>query len=105
MNRLSMYAFGGFHHCCRDGWMRVHRISQLFSRRLELHGDAGLGDQFGGVRADDMYAQNLVVLRFTDDLYKAFLFTEDARLARSTEGKLADLHVIAGFACFRLSQT
>src|SRR2546430_1081701 len=88
MNRLSMHPFGGFHDCFRDGRMRVHRVAQLFGRRLELHGDASFGNQFSRVRTDDVYAQDLVVLRFADDLYKAFFFTEDARLARSTEGKL-----------------
>ena len=35
----------------------------LLGRRLEPQGHAGLGDQVGGVRADDVDAQHLVVLR------------------------------------------
>jgi len=50
MNRLAMDPFGGFHHCLRDGRMRVHRVAQLLGRRLELHGDAGFGDQLSRVR-------------------------------------------------------
>src|SRR5260370_29760481 len=51
-----------------------------------------------------MHAENLVVLRFADDLHKTFFFAEDARLARGAERKLAELDVIAGFARFRFGQ-
>jgi hypothetical protein len=35
------------------------------------------------VWTNDVHAQNLVVLLFADDLYKAFFLADDARLTRS----------------------
>lgn len=98
-----MNAFGGFHYGFGNCRVRMHRVAQLFRGRFQLHGHAGFSDQFRGMRADDVHAQNFVILTFADYLHKAFLFAEDARLARSAEGKLAQFYVIAGFARLRFS--
>ena len=61
--------------------MRVHRAAQFFGSRFKLHRHAGFGNQFSRMWANDVHAENLVVLLLADDLYKAFFFAEDARLA------------------------
>src|ERR1043165_5998223 len=104
MYRQMVHVFRGFHDCFGDGRVRVNRAAQLFCGRLQLHPDAGFGENLGRVRADDVNAQNLVVLGFADDLDEAFFFADDARLARSGEGELADLHIVAKLARLRFRQ-
>src|SRR5947209_5662471 len=57
------------------------------------------------MRADDMDAQKLVVARLGDDLDEALLLAEYARLARSRERELRDLHVVAHLARLRLGES
>ena len=64
----SVDAFGGLHDGLGDGRVRVDDAPQLFGRRFEVEGDDGLVDDLGRVRADDVDAEQLVVLRLADDL-------------------------------------
>ena len=42
--------------------MRVDRPHQVFDRGFEFHGCYRFGDQFRGLRADDVDAENLAVV-------------------------------------------
>src|ERR1044071_2004349 len=105
MDRQPVDAFGGLHDGLGDGRVRVDDAPQLFGRRFEVEGDDGLVNDLGRVRADDVDAQQLVVLRLADDLDEALLLAEDARLARGREGELRRLHVVAQLLRLRLGQT
>ncbi len=100
-----MDSFGSFHDGLGNCRMRMHRAAQLFSRRLQLHGYTSFSNQFGRVWSNDMHAQDLVILLFGDDLYKAFFLAENARLAGGRKRKLANLDVVALLLRFRFSQT
>ena len=76
-----MDAFGGFHDGFGDGRMSVHDAAEFVGGGFEGHGDAGFGQQFGGVRADDVDAEDLVVFLFGDDLDETVGFAEDACFA------------------------
>src|SRR5215208_3432699 len=95
VHRQIVNAFGSFHHGLRNRRMRVHRSSEFVRRRLQLHGNASFRDQFRRMWANDVHAQNLIVLLLTDDLYKAFFLADDAGLAGSGERKPPYLHVIS----------
>src|ERR1051325_2949001 len=95
MYRQAVDAFGGLHDRLGDGRVRVYDTAQLFRRRFEVQGDYGLVDYLGRVRADDVDAEKLVVLRLADDLDEALLLAKYARLARGREGELRGLHVVA----------
>ena len=73
--------FSRFHHCFGNRRVRVHRATQFIGSRLELHRHTRFGNQLRRVWPDDVYAQDLVVLLLTDNLYKSFFFAEYARLA------------------------
>lgn len=82
MDRQVVDAFGGFHDGFADGWVSVNDAAEFVSGDLECHCDAGLSEEFGGVRADDVNAENFIVFLFGDDLHKAVGLAEDACLAR-----------------------
>ena len=62
MHALALDILGRFHDGFGEGRVGVDRVHQLIDRGLQLDGDAGFVDQVGGVRADDVDAQNLAVL-------------------------------------------
>ena len=82
MNRQVVDAFGGFHDRFADGWVSVNDAAEFVCSDLESHCDAGFCEEFGRVRADDVNAEDLVVLFLSDDLHKAVGLAEDACLAR-----------------------
>src|ERR1044072_8778262 len=104
MNSEPVDAFGGLHDGLRDGRVRVDDAAQLVGGRFEMERDDGFVNDFGRVRADDVDAEQLVVLRLADDLNEALLLAEYAGLARSREGELRRLHVVAQFLRLRLGQ-
>ena len=71
---------------------------------FECHRDAGFGEQFGGVRADDVNAEDLVVFFLGDDFHETVGFAQDARFARCREREFADLDVVACFLRFCFGQ-
>ena len=79
VNRQPVDAFGGLHDGLGDGRVRVDDAAQLFGRRFEVERDDGLVDYLCRVRADDVHAEKLVVLRLADDLDEALLLAEDAQ--------------------------
>src|SRR5437764_6093425 len=76
-----------------EGWMRVNREIDFLDRELILTGDGKLVDQLGRVRADDMRAKDLSILRVANDLDEAFRLTRRARTAVGGEGKATDFVV------------
>ena len=73
--------------------MRVDRQIDFFDRELVLARDDELVDQLRRVRADDVRAEDLAVLRVANDLHEAFRLARRARAAVRREGELADLVV------------
>src|SRR5689334_17649261 len=51
----------------RQRRVRAHHVQHLFAGGLEAQQGAGVADQLGGPRADDVDAQDLVVLLLGDD--------------------------------------
>ena len=70
------------------GWTAA---PELPGGRLEEHGGAGLRDEVGDVRADEMDADDLVGLLVGDDLGEAFVLAADERLAVGDQRELAGL--------------
>lgn len=56
MDRQITHAFGGFHDGFAYGWVGVHYAAEFVGGGFEGHADAGFGEEFGGVRADDVDA-------------------------------------------------
>ena len=69
----------------------VGRAADLPGRRVEGEGERRLGDEVGGVRADEVDAERVVGLRVGDDLGEALVLAADDRLGDRLEGHLADL--------------
>ena len=80
--------------------MRVDRPHQIFNRGFEFDRGDGFGDQFCGLRADDVDAENLAVVGVGDNLDEAFVLADDAGARVRSEGELADFDVVSGFAGF-----
>ena len=74
---LIVNTLGGFHNGLADRGVSMHDATEFVGGRLQSHADAGLGKQFGGVRADDMDTEHLVIFLFGDDLDKAIGLAED----------------------------
>src|ERR687893_2700347 len=102
MYRQAVDAFGGLHDGLGDGRVRVDDAAQLVGRRFEVERDDRPVDDLGRVRADDVDAEQLVVLRLADDLDEALLLAEYPRLARGREGELGDFNVVAQLPRLRL---
>ena len=60
---------------------------------FELHRGDTLGNDFSRLRADDVDAQDLAILRIGDDLDEAVVRIEDGGLRVSDERELAHLHL------------
>src|ERR1700685_941020 len=84
--------------------MRVYGPHQVFDSRFEFHRRYSFGDQFCRLRADDVDAENLAVVSIADDFDEAFVLANDAGARIRREGKLADLHVVSGFAGFSFGE-
>ena len=74
MNRQIVNAFRRFHHRFGNGRVRVDGLRKRFGGGFVRHSDAGFGKQFGGVRSDDVNAENLVVFFLRDDFDEAVGF-------------------------------
>src|SRR5438477_96935 len=71
MYRMSEDVFGCLHERLRQRRMRVDRLGDRLRRRLELQRGAAFHDQLRGARADDVHAEDLVVLLVGDVLHEA----------------------------------
>src|SRR5690349_18009440 len=66
MDGHSVDGMGGFSQRFRQRRMREHRVLDALAGRLVRQGDAGGGEELGGLRADDVDAEHLVVLLVDD---------------------------------------
>ena len=78
----------------------MHGLDDLVVGRLQLAGGDGLGDEFRGVVADDVAAEEFAVLGVVDHLDEAFVVTGRRGFARSGEGELTLLDLVAGLLGF-----
>src|SRR5579885_1641031 len=75
--------------------MRMDCPHQLFDGGLKLDGSYRLGDQFGRLRANDMYAENLAIIGIRDDFDKPFVLADNRSTGIRSERKFSDFEVIA----------
>ena len=75
--------------------MRVDGEHQLVDGAFELHHGDSLGDELGGLRADDVHAEDLAVLRVGNDLHEAIVAADDRGFGVAGERELADLDLVA----------
>src|SRR5262249_38695797 len=104
--RVDRHSFNGsigVEHCFGQRGMRVDGEHQLVDSSFEFHHSNGFGDEFRRLRANDMYAKNLAVLRVGHNLHKAIVAADNGRLGVTRERKLADLDLEAALSglCFR----
>ena len=88
MNRRAVRRVSGLAHRFGHGRMRVDGANQLFNGAFQPQRQRGFGDQLGGARADDVNAEDLVVLLVGDDLDEAFRLAGDARACERPNLKL-----------------
>ena len=69
--------------------MSVHDAAELVGSCFEGHADAGFSEKLGGVRADDVAAEDLTVLGVGDPLHKPNAVVDGLRLTERAEGELA----------------
>src|SRR5438876_2002274 len=81
--------------------MRVDRRDHIFDGRLQAHRERRLGDQLARLRADDVYADDPLVLARRDDLRESVRLAERERATGAPEVVARGLHVRAVFL-FRL---
>jgi len=75
--------------------MRVNNVCKLFRRAFHFQRQNRLRDQLSRIRPDDVYAQDLSVLRVGHDLDETFVLADDAGPRVGGKGKLADLYLVA----------
>src|SRR5207237_7781483 len=78
--------------------------SQLPGVALEKLRECRLGDQLRGAGTDDMGTQEPPALRVGHHLHEAGSLAVDLRAAESCERKLAELDLMALFACLLFGQ-
>src|SRR5687767_2203281 len=84
--------------------MRVNRVAQRLYCRLRFHRSDALGNQFVGMRSDNVHAKDLAVLLIGNDLYESGVAVEYSRFAVSDEGKFAHLDLKSLSLCLSLRQ-
>ena len=70
----------GVEHRFAQGRVRVDGEHQLVDRAFELHDGNRFGDEFGGLRADNVHAEDFAVLRIGDDFDEAVMAVDDGGL-------------------------
>ena len=68
--------------------MRVDGEHHLVDRRLQLNRRHRFRNQLGGLRADDVHAENLAVLRVGDHLHEAVVRSTIVAFELPTNGNL-----------------
>src|SRR6266700_905050 len=101
--RHAVHTVGCVEHRFRQCRMRVDRPHQILYRGFEFHGGHCFRDQFGGLRADDVYPKDLSVVRVRNNLDEAFVLADDAGARVRGEREFANFDVVSGFSslCFR----
>ena len=68
---------------------------ELVDGAFEFHDGDSFSDELGGLRADDVDAEDLSVFGVGDDFDEAIVAADDGGLGVSGEGKFADLDLEA----------
>ena len=85
MNRMAERIMGRFHDRLGQGGMGMHDPHERLRRGFVLESHAGLGDQVGGPRPDNVNTQQLIVSRLGDDFDESVTLIQDAGFAVGTE--------------------
>src|SRR5215211_6705520 len=88
-----------------QGWMRMYRVREIIQSGLETNAQRRLMDEIASVRADDVHAQKLTVLRFRNNLDHAFCVAVGHGSAAGLERECAHAHVITGISRGDLAET
>ena len=104
MDRVAERGMAGLVDCLREGWVRVDRSYELFHGALEAKERPCLCDQIGRVRADNVYAEDLVIFRLGYDLNETTGLVDHLRFPYSTEGEFTNLDLIAFLFGLRLRE-
>src|SRR5271156_2110490 len=78
--------------------MGVDGGGHVVERGFQAHGCYGLGDNFGGQRADGVHAENFAVLFFGYYFYEAFVLAENGSFAVAEEREFSGLYLETGVA-------
>src|SRR5438552_17888624 len=85
--------------------MSVNGVHQVFARSFQLHRGYRFRDQLGGLRADNVHAQDFAVLLVGNYFDEPFVRADDGSLGISDEGEFADLDLAAALFGLGLGQT
>src|SRR5713101_1197816 len=107
VDRDAVDGQGGLLDGFRDGRMGSDARPDLEGCRLEELGQRGLGNELGGIRAEDEDADQFVRVRVADDLHEALGLTEDHALGIARQREFPDLDVqsLVARLLFRQSET
>src|SRR3954471_5078996 len=95
----------GLVHGLRQRGVRMNRMRDLFGGELVRACDDDLVNHFRRVRAHDVGAEDLAVLRVANDLHEAFCLTRGTRATIRREIEPADLVVELLFLALRFRET
>ena len=87
-----------------EGGVGMDGERHLFDGGFELHRYDALGDKLGGLRADDVDAEDFAVFGVGDDFNEAVVRVDDGCLGVTGEGELANLDLVALFLGLRLGE-
>src|ERR1035437_10876701 len=77
VDRDPVHTVRRIQHSLGQGWVGVDGPHQICDGGFEFQGGDGFGDQFGGLRANDVYAENLAIVGVGDDLDEALVLGND----------------------------
>ena len=92
--RVDRHPFDGgvrIEHSFADRWVGVDGEHQFVDGAFEFHDGYRFGDEFCGLRADDVHTEDFAILGIGNDLDEAVVTADDAGLGISRKRKLADL--------------
>jgi hypothetical protein len=89
MDSAGFYVQGGFFEGFTQGWVGVAGAGDVFGTGAEGHGGRGFGDEVAGARADDVDAEDAVVLGVGEDFDFAVGVSQGAGAAVGEEGECA----------------
>src|SRR5918993_2890299 len=95
---------GGLEDRLGERRMRMDRAGDLRVAALQIPGDDELLDQVGGLRRDDVRAEDLAVAAVADDLHHAAAIAVDGRRADRAHRHFADDHLMPGLLGLLLGQ-
>ena len=77
VDRHSVHAVRSIQHGFSQGRMGVDGPHQIFHGGFEFHCGHGFGDQLRRLRANDVHAENLAIVRIGNNLDEALMLADD----------------------------